>query len=363
MSPPLSKNTFDKDYSEVNITIDLQQPFHVAYVTIKYAMSPRAKTWVLEKSLDGVNWEPWQYFARTQNACQDKFGVFTSVRLTDSTPICTQEYTDFVPAKNGEVIVSLINDRPSMIDPSESFASSKELQEFVRARYVRIRLLEVNTLLSHLMSPQPDATAKQRYFYSIKKIEVGGRCVCNGHANRCHQSLGEFKCDCQHNTEGTNCERCKPNYVQKKWKPGMPDNDNVCEECNCHGHATVCKYVEEVDLKRGSMDIYGNYVGGGVCQNCQGNTFGNNCEQCKPGFWRSPDQPKTDACQPCECTPEHSLNGGICDTRTGQCTCETNFGGRQCNQCQKGKYYYPHCDRDIRKAIFLITFILFDSSV
>ena len=168
---------------------------------------------------------------------------------------------------------------------------------WLKARFVRIRLLEVNTLLSHLMSPQPDATAKQRYFYSIKKIEVGGRCVCNGHANRCHQSMGEFKCDCQHNTEGTNCERCKPNYVQKKWKPGMPDNDNVCEECNCHGHATVCKYVEEVDQKRGSMDIYGNYVGGGVCQNCQGNTFGNNCEQCKPGFWRSPDQPKTDPCQ------------------------------------------------------------------
>ena len=219
MSPPLSRNTLEKDYSEVDITLDLKQPFHVAYVTIKYAMSPRAKTWVLEKSLDGENWEPWQYFAKTEEACQEKFGVYTSVRLTDSTPICTQEYTDFVPAKNGEVIVSLINDRPSM----NSFASSEELQEFVQARYVRIRLLEVNTLYSHLMSPLPDATAKKRYFYSIKKIEVGGRCVCNGHANRCYQSNGEFKCDCQHNTEGTNCERCKPNFVQKKWKPGLPE--------------------------------------------------------------------------------------------------------------------------------------------
>ena len=119
------------------------------------------------------------------------------------------------------------------------------------------------------------------------------------------------------------------------------------------------------------MDISGNYVGGGVCQDCQGNTFGNNCEQCKPGFWRSPDSPKSDPCQrklkynfvlvnfrtfmniplACECNEDHSLNGGICDARTGQCTCETNFGGRQCNQCQKGKYYYPHCDRDIRKIL------------
>jgi len=42
------RNTIDHDYSEVNITIDLKQPFHVAYVTMKYALSPRAKTWVLE---------------------------------------------------------------------------------------------------------------------------------------------------------------------------------------------------------------------------------------------------------------------------------------------------------------------------
>ena len=75
----------------------------MAYVTIKYALSPRAKTWVLEKSLDGETWHPWQYFASSRDQCLSKFGEVSEIRTTDSTPICTSEYTDFVPATNGEV--------------------------------------------------------------------------------------------------------------------------------------------------------------------------------------------------------------------------------------------------------------------
>ena len=75
----------------------------MAYVTIKYALSPRAKTWVLEKSLDGETWHPWQYFAASRDQCLSKFGEVSEIRTTDSTPICTSEYTDFVPATDGEV--------------------------------------------------------------------------------------------------------------------------------------------------------------------------------------------------------------------------------------------------------------------
>jgi len=37
--------------------------FQVAYVIIKAANSPRPGNWILEKSIDGFNWEPWQFFA------------------------------------------------------------------------------------------------------------------------------------------------------------------------------------------------------------------------------------------------------------------------------------------------------------
>lgn len=41
------------------------QLFHVAYVLIKFANSPRPDLWVLERSVDfGRTYTPWQYFAR-----------------------------------------------------------------------------------------------------------------------------------------------------------------------------------------------------------------------------------------------------------------------------------------------------------
>ena len=85
--------------------------------------------------------------------------------------------------------------------------------------------------------------------------------------------------------------------MQKKWKPGIPEQTNECEECNCHGHSTRCLYDEEVDERHESMDLHGNYEGGGVCQECKDNTEGNNCERCKPGFFRPHEAPKTDPCQ------------------------------------------------------------------
>ena len=41
--------------------------------------------------------------------------------------------------------------------------------------------------------------------------------------------------------------------------------------CNCHNHSEVCVYNETVAQMNKSLDIYGIYSGGGVCQNCQVN--------------------------------------------------------------------------------------------
>ena len=70
-------------------------------------------------------------------------------------------------------------------------------------------------------------------------------------------------------------------------------------ECNCHGHADECEYNEEIDKRRLSLDIRGNYEGGGVCKNCKHNTLGINCEKCKPFFYRPANVPidSPDVCQ------------------------------------------------------------------
>lgn len=69
--------------------------------------------------------------------------------------------------------------------------------------------------------------------------------------------------------------------------------------CNCFEHSNECIYDPEVDRQRLSLDIHGKFEGGGVCQNCQHNTEGVNCNRCKPGFYRPYHKAwnETDVCQ------------------------------------------------------------------
>lgn len=119
-----------------------------------------------------------------------------------------------------KIIVRLLTGRPS----ANNYFNSTVLQEWTRATNVRIRLLRTKNLLGHLMSvARQDPTVTRRYFYSIKDISIGGRCVCNGHASTCslldpRAQTRLLACSCQHNTCGIQCEQCCPGFEQKKWR-------------------------------------------------------------------------------------------------------------------------------------------------
>ncbi|GFT24271.1 laminin subunit alpha [Trichonephila clavipes] len=201
---------------------------------------------------------------------------------------------------SNQIVVSLLNDRPN----ADNFSYSPVLQEWTKATDIRLRFLRTKTLLGHLMSvARQDPTVTRRYFYSIKDINIGGRCVCHGFAESCDltdpQDPYKLLCRCQHNTCGPQCEQCCPGFQQKKWRHAIIDNPFVCEPCNCFGHSDECEYSEEIDRERRSLDIHGHYEGGGVCQNCRHNTMGINCNQCKPTFFRPYGKllNATDVCQ------------------------------------------------------------------
>ncbi|MGH0140359.1 UNVERIFIED_CONTAM: hypothetical protein FKN15_048109 [Acipenser sinensis] len=268
-SPPLSRSL---EYNEVNVTLDLGQLFHVAYVLIKFANSPRPDLWVLERSINfGDTYQPWQYFASSKRDCIERFGPRTIERITnDNDVICTSEYSRIVPLENGEIVVSLVNGRPGAMN----FSYSPVLRNFTKATNIRLRFLRTNTLLGHLMGKAlRDPTVTRRYYYSIKDISIGGRCVCNGHAEACDAkdptNPYRLQCDCQHNTCGGSCDQCCPGYNQMPWKPATTDNANECEPCNCNNHSFDCYYDPEVDRRKASVDINGRYLGGGFCMECQ----------------------------------------------------------------------------------------------
>ncbi|XP_014673412.1 PREDICTED: laminin subunit alpha-like [Priapulus caudatus] len=342
-SPPLSRGA---EFNEVNITIDLGQEFHVAYVFMKMGNAPRPGVWVLERSKDnGVSWDPWQYFADSPGDCLHFFNLASNEPITeDDSVICTTEFSKVIPLEGGEIVISLVNNRPNAMN----FSHSKELQEFTEATNVRLRLLRSKTLLGHLLAvARQDPTVTRRYFYSIKDISIGGRCVCNGHANVCDKTdpRDPYKllCRCQHNTCGAQCDTCCTDYVQKKWRRATEEDSYVCEACNCHGHSEQCEYDADVDTKSMSLDISGQYIGGGVCQNCRDYTEGINCEKCISGFYRPEGRLRneTDACTRCRCDPRVST--GACSDVTGQCECRDNFAGVNCDECAYGYYAPPHC--------------------
>ena len=108
-----------------------------------------------------------------------------------------------------------------------------------------------------------------------------------------------MQCKCEHNTAGINCDQCADGFVQKPWRAHTRDDPYECEKCNCNGHSDKCHYDPEVDANGQSMDIFGNYEGGGVCEECQDNTEGINCDKCSFGFKRKPGVPMNDT-EPCE---------------------------------------------------------------
>ncbi|GIY08240.1 laminin subunit alpha-1, partial [Caerostris darwini] len=144
-----------KQYQWVTITLDLKQVYQIAYVIVKSAISPRPGNWILERSLDGIIYKPWQYYALSDNECWEVYGIRPTIgqphyRMDDEV-ICTSYYSKLNPLENGE--------------------------DFTKARYVRLRLQKIQTLHADLMSLQIggehiDPSVSRRHFYSIKDISV-----------------------------------------------------------------------------------------------------------------------------------------------------------------------------------------------
>ncbi|KAJ8339149.1 hypothetical protein SKAU_G00359350 [Synaphobranchus kaupii] len=210
-------------------------------ITFEYG---RPTKMVLEKSLDyGRTWQPYQFYA---DDCMDAFSM-TAKKVQDLSAtnvtrvICTEEYSRWVGSKNDKNVCFEVRSRFAIFAGQKllnmdnlytRMESMKGLRDFFTFTNLRLRLLR----------PALGGTYVQRdnlykYFYAISNINVPARCKCNLHAGQCTFVEGNLQCECEHNTTGQDCSRCKRGYRAKSWRPGsyLPTPNGSPNSCAAAG--------------------------------------------------------------------------------------------------------------------------------
>ncbi|GFO45203.1 basement membrane-specific heparan sulfate proteoglycan core protein, partial [Plakobranchus ocellatus] len=167
-------------------------------------------------------------------------------------------------------------------------------------------------------------------FYRVGSGEYGRECIscnCNGHSNECDPLTGVCQ-NCRDNTEGPNCDQCRPGYV------GDPRNGqrDACEPCPCPLTSPQNQFSESC-VRESDRQI--------TCTACQAGYEGRNCERCAVGYEGNPNIPggrciRRDVDDRCD---ERGSNSLLIDPTTRQCDCKTNVQGRLCNQCEPDTFY------------------------
>lgn len=213
---------------KVNVTISFNKSYVITGEIRLIFKSPRPVQMILEKSDDkGQTWTPLQYYA---DDCKDpqRFNMSStpveSITQGDYGLHCVQDYSDFNPQEDGIVLFDFLRRY------SKSDFWNRTLQEYFTATDIRVQLLHPSTTGQENLDIKSEEIFNQ-YYYSIADLRVNARCQCHGHGEFCDYPNFKGKdCDCKHNTEGEDCERCKPLFNNKPWMPATSDSEpNPCE--------------------------------------------------------------------------------------------------------------------------------------
>ncbi|XP_069465405.1 netrin-G2 isoform X5 [Ambystoma mexicanum] len=342
---------------------------------------------MLEKSLDyGRTWHPYQYYA---DDCMEAFGMparrAKELSATSAHRVlCTEEYSHWLGSKKEKDVRFEVRERfaifagPDLKRMENLFTrmeSAKGLKEFFTLTDLRLRLLR----------PALGGTYVQRdnlykYFYALSNIEVTARCKCNLHANACTFRDGSLQCECEHNTTGQDCGKCKKNFRTKSWRaaaytPTPNGSPNACAatgsafgilhrprhmattttttttttpdpshtkqpDCECYGHSNRCSYIDFLNVV--------------TCVSCKHYTRGQHCQHCRLGFYRNQSAELDDenVCIECNCNQKGSKHDRCNDT--GYCDCLDGATGPKCDDCLPGYYWRQGCLPNVCDDEFLI---------
>uniref|UniRef100_A0A8C2FYL5 Laminin, beta 4 n=1 Tax=Cyprinus carpio TaxID=7962 RepID=A0A8C2FYL5_CYPCA len=328
---------------EVSIQLDLESMFRFSHLILTFK-SFRPAAMLVERSKDfGRTWKVFRYFAED---CANSFpGVSEGPADSIDDLICDSRYSGAEPSTDGEVVLKALDPTFDIHDPYDPTIQELITLTNLRVNFTRLITLGDTLLMRRRRNPQ------DKYYYALYEMVVRGSCFCNGHASQCipmdgargdtftEPGMVHAKCVCQHNTAGFNCERCQDFYHDAPWRPGGKTDSDVCRRCYCHGHSEKCHFDLARYLATGG-------VSGGVCDDCRNNRAGPQCDLCGPYYYQDPQRSMDDpnACIPCECNPDGSVDRGLCDPVTGQCVCKQNVEGERCDRCKSGFYGFNRDD-------------------
>ncbi|XP_077778709.1 laminin subunit gamma-3 isoform X1 [Podarcis muralis] len=352
--------------NSVNITLHLGKSYEITYVRLKFHTSRPESFAIYKRSHSNSPWIPYQYYsASCEKTYRKPEGQFLRPGQDERVALCTDEFSDISPLSGGNVAFSTLEGRPS----AYSFDQSPILQEWVTGTDLKISLDRLNTFGDDIFK---DPKVLQSYYYAISDFSVGGRCKCNGHASECiPNEEDQLVCLCQHNTTGVDCELCQPFYQDRPWARGTAEAANECLPCNCSGRSDECFYDWELYRRTGHGGHCRNCqdnTDGPHCERCRQNFYrwdtqaacqpcscnpagslnpqcdssgaceckatvaGWKCERCRDGFHSLSEG----GCRPCACDAAGSV--GTCDPNTGHCRCKEKVEGYLCNRCQPGSF-------------------------
>ncbi|XP_044852234.1 basement membrane-specific heparan sulfate proteoglycan core protein isoform X5 [Mauremys mutica] len=156
-------------------------------------------------------------------------------------------------------------------------------------------------------------------------------CNCHGHSSSCDRVYG-YCLNCQHNTEGPQCNKCKPGFFGDATR----GNAAACRPC-------PCPYTDSA--RRFSTTCFLDTDGQATCDACAQGYTGRRCESCAPGYEGNPMQPGGSCVQ----TSQEFIKcdkRGSSDSTGGACRCKPNVAGRLCNECTSGAFHLSEQNPD-----------------